>query len=240
MAWFLTKPSFCKVLYNQIVIAMKKIFFIGLSLIVVLSSCLKTPKAPPVGEARLKYVHAAVGVPSQNFYIDGQKLGITSVVYGQASATSTVQSGGRNFVFVDEITNAATAGTSGALEIGGYYTIFLVKDLQQKAGALGIGDNLTAPETGKAKVRFMHLNSFLDNSVKIDISGGTTPLEPALGFGKSTNYFQVPPGTKFTATATGVTTSPEIDFGIEAGKIYTIWLSGNASTDIKAFYYSSN
>ncbi|WP_159441082.1 DUF4397 domain-containing protein [Pedobacter caeni] len=219
---------------------MKKIFFIGLSLIVVLSSCLKTPKPAPVGEAKLRYVHAASGVASQNFFVDGQKLGMTSIVYGQTSASSTVQSGGRNFVFADEATNAVTGGTSGSLEIGGNYTIFLIKDLEQKPAAYGIGENLTAPETGKAKVRFMHFNSFLNNSVSIGISGGTTPLEPALGFGKITNYFQVPPGTKFTVTATGVTNSPEIDFGIVADKIYTIWLGGNASTDLRAFYYTSN
>lgn len=212
---------------------------ICIGMVTLLSSCLKDPKPVPVGEAKLRYVNAAYGSSAQSFYVNGKRFGDGFVNYGQASALFPVVSGTQSLTFADEATSEPTAGINGSLAIDGSYSIFLFKNLEGKAELLGIGDNLTAPNTGKAKVRFIHLNGFLNNSISIKTSTGTE-LANAIPFTNSTNYFQVDPGTRFMASGTGVTTNPEIDLGIQSGKIYTIWLSGSASTELKAYSFTAN
>ncbi|WP_342331134.1 DUF4397 domain-containing protein [Pedobacter sp. FW305-3-2-15-E-R2A2] len=212
---------------------------ICIGLVTLISSCLKEPKSVPVGEAKLRYVNAAYGSSAQSFYVNGKRFGEGVVNYGQASALFPVVSGTQSLTFADEATSEPTAGINGTLAIDGSYSIFLYKNSENKAELLGIGDNLTAPNTGKAKVRFIHLNGFLNNSISIKTGTGTD-LATAIPFANSTNYFQVDPGTKFIASGTGVTTNPEIDLGILSGKIYTIWLSGSAATELKAYSFTAN
>ncbi|NQX39820.1 protein of unknown function [Pedobacter steynii] len=212
---------------------------ICIGLATILSSCLKAPKPIPVGEAKLRYINAAFGSAAQAFYINGKRFGSGLVNYGQMSASFPVVSGTQSLAFADEASSQPTAGINGELEINGNYSIFLYKNLDGKAEVLGIGDNLTAPDAGKAKIRFIHLNGFLNNSIAIKVTGGAE-LISALPFANSSTYYQVDPGAKFIASGTGVTSNPEIDLGILAGKIYTVWLSGSDSTELKAYSFTAN
>lgn len=219
---------------------MKKILtVICIGLTTILSSCLKAPKPVPVGEAKLRYINAAFDSSAQSFYVNGKRFGAGLVNYGQASALFPILSGTQSMAFADEATAQPSAGINGDLEINGNYSIFLYKNLDGRAEVLGLGDNLTAPDAGKAKVRFIHLNGFLNNSIAIKTSTGTA-LVSEIPFASSSDYYQVDPGTKFVASGTGVTTNPEIDLGILAGKIYTIWLSGSSSTELKAYSFTAN
>jgi molybdopterin-binding protein len=205
----------------------------------ILSSCMKDPKPVPVGEAKLRYINAAYASPGQTFYIDGKKFGQTLSLYGEASDLLTTVSGTKVLAFVDAATSELTVAVNGNLAINESYSIFLYKNLDKVPSVLGIGDNLTAPNAGKAKVRFIHLNGFLNNSVSIKTSEGTE-LASAIGFARSSDYYQVDPGTKFIAAGTGVTTNPEINPGILAGKIYTVWLTGGSATELKAYSFTTN
>lgn len=229
---------------------MKKIFsypkkintalaIICIGLTSIFSSCVKDPKPVPVGEAKLRYINAAYASPGQAFYVNGKRFGQMLSLYGEASDVMPVESGAKVLAFVDAATTELTVAVNGNIAINESYSIFFYKNQDNAASILGIGDNFTAPAAGKAKVRFIHLNGFLNNSVSIKISGGAE-LASALAFARSSDYYQVDPGTKFIASGTGVTTNPEINPGIVAGKIYTIWLSGSAATELKAYSFTAN
>ena len=90
---------------------------------------------------------------------------------------------------------------------------------------------MSPPPSGKARVRFIHLNSFLNNSIRVAIVGGAD-LFAVLAFGNASVYYNVDPGSKFQVSATGVTTAPVIDANIQAGKIYTFFFNGSTATEL--------
>lgn len=206
-----------------------------------LSSCMKDPKPDPVGEAKIRYVNAFSGSSSQDLFVNDSKTGLFGVSYTEVSDRVTILSGLKNFFFVDEGTQKVNAATTGSILIGVDYLLFYARFLDGKGGIYGLGDNLSAPGAGKAKVRFVHLNGFLNNSIAIAVAAtGGASLSPALSFGTASQYFEVDPGTKFSVSSNGVTNAPVIDGSLVAGKIYTIWIDGTSATELTGHVIVSN
>jgi len=205
-----------------------------------LSSCLKEPDPVPTGEAKVRYVNAVPGSNPQNFYVNGQQLNSLTVSYGFASDYVTITSGYNNFIFADQGSTTGNATDAGTLAIGDVVTFFYYRTQDNKVLATGINDDLSAPAAGKAKVRFINIDSFLPpttSSIAITTVGGSA-LETALAFRGVSKYYEVNPGAQFSATATtatGVITAPNVNPGIVAGKTYTIWYSGTTATELTGY-----
>ena len=214
---------------------MKKILYLGFSLIIFLNSCVKRTEVP-VGEVKIRFVNALPPtLPNalpQDVYVNNGKLSIAAVAPGQATPYLSFYSGLNSLAMA----NTGTATANGDIysynaEIGSHATFFYTMSLLGTP-ATGIkGDDMTLPPAGKARVRFIHLNGFLNNSIKVDVVNGGE-LFGALGFGNASAYFNVDPLSKFQVSATGVTTAPVIDANIQAGKIYTIFFNGTAETEL--------
>ncbi|MHA4894768.1 DUF4397 domain-containing protein [Pedobacter sp. PWIIR3] len=217
---------------------MKRILFLSLGLLILVSGCVKKDETP-VGEAHLRFVNAVSGSASQDVYVGSTSVNQLGLGYAQATPYTSVTSGINLVSFADKGTLVANAIINYNTEIGSYSSVYYYKNLTGTLVAGAIRDDMTEPPSGKARVRFVHLNNFLDNSLRVSAVGGAE-LFPALVFGSASAYFDVAPGTKFQAAATGVVTSPEINFNVLAGKIYTIVLTGSVATELYAFSLLQN
>lgn len=210
---------------------MKRFLLAGLSVVVLLTSSCVKPKNAPTGDAHVRFVNAVVGSPSQDVYINSKLVSTGKLPYGAQTPYITYTAGISAMVFVDGITHISQASEDYGSDIGDYATVYFFSNLQGVLSAGGIKDNMTLPAAGKARVRFINLDYNLTNAMIMTVVGGSN-LFTSLQFGTASPYYEVDPGTKFQPSATGVTTAPVMDFNLQAGKIYTIWLSGGSSSDI--------
>ncbi len=210
---------------------MKRFLLAGLSAVVLLASSCVKPKNTPTGDAHIRFVNAVVGSPSQDVYINSVLVSSGKIPYGTQTPYMTYTAGISQIVFVDGITHISQAAEDYGSDIGDYATFYFYGNMQGTLSAGGIKDNMTPPATGKARVRFINLDYNLTNAMVMAVVGGSN-LFTSLQFATASTYYEVDPGTKFQASATGVTTSPVLDFGLKAGKIYTIWMSGPSATEI--------
>lgn len=209
---------------------MKKLFYLGL--IALFASCVKQDPPEPVGEIKVRFVNSLQTSTPQDMYIRGAKApNSLPLAYGEFSPYFTSTSGDNAFAFADAGTTSGVgnAGIAGNFKIGDNVTLFYFKKLKIDGGGLAAGvvidDNTAVP--GKAKVRFVHLNSSLENFINFTVDGvGGKVLNEGIGFAAASPYYEVDPGTKIKANATGITDPLIFDAGLLAGKIYTIWMDG--------------
>lgn len=219
-----------------------------LSLVILFASCSKKndPVEEPVGDLQIRAINTVNGSASQDLLVNSQ-VKASAVAYGNASAYSTITSGVSTVGFYDTGNNTTmNAGGSIELPIGVKASAYFVKT---GSGSLVVGyydDATTAPSTGKAKVRFFHLNNFLSltsttsTPISIAVNGSTATLVPSLSYGGMSTYFEVDAGTKFNFTATGVGGGSPYDGGIVANKIYTIWIDGTSSANLTGHIVEHN
>ncbi|RZL19252.1 MAG: DUF4397 domain-containing protein [Pedobacter sp.] len=208
---------------------MKKLSFPMLGLIVLLSSCMKEPKPEPVGEAKVRFTNAVLGSAPQDVYQNGVKMSVASLAYGDVSGYQTITSGSHFFGFTDNGTKVSNYEAGAGIDIGQNFTVIYYANID---GSKNIGfllDDMTAPPAGKAKVRFLHLNKFFPNHVTVAMEGGAD-LASVIPFAHSSAYFNVNAESIFEVKAAGLATNAVIDANIQAGKTYTIWLDGTATS----------
>jgi hypothetical protein len=218
---------------------MKKALLLTLSTIVLLASSCVKKKETPQGEAQVRFLNAVIGAPAHDVYIGDEKVVKSGLSYGVISPYISYTAGINIMAFVDPSTQITSAAENYGSDIGDQATVFLYANLQGRLTAGGIKDNMTAPAAGKARVRFINLHYNLTQAMIVSIQGGAQ-LFTQLPFGTASTYYEVTPGTKFTTQATGVTTNPVIDLGIQAGKIYNVWFSGATDTEIYGYGYTQN
>ncbi|HKG08791.1 MAG TPA: DUF4397 domain-containing protein [Pedobacter sp.] len=214
---------------------MKKLLYLGL--IVLFASCVKQPAPEPVGEIKVRFVNALETSVAQDMFIRGAKIpNSVAVLYGQASPYAVTTSGDNAFAFANMGTTegVANAGVAGKFEIGDKLSIYYSKKLLSQGGgliaALKYDDPVTVPD--KAKVSFIHLNHNLNNVMNFLTEDGE--VLHSMGFGLTSKYFALAPGTKIKINAATVTEPLLIDPLLEAGKNYTIWVDGPSETVLVA------
>ena len=212
---------------------MKKILFLALGLFACLTSCVKRQDVP-VGIAHVKFVNAVDSSANQDVYAGGQLLTKGPVGYGGYTEYFSVNSGFTIFEYTNSGTQEVTGQINHGMDIDSYSTVYYYRDLNSLIQTGATRDDMTLPPAGKARVRFIHLNFFLNNSINIGVVGAASPLAKDLVFRAASAYFDVDPGVRFQASATDVVTAPVIDARIAAGKIYTIWIDGSSRTDLRS------
>lgn len=212
--------------------------FLGLGLVVLLASCVKK-KVAPTTYAQVRFVNAVSNIPAQDIYIDNVLATTSPLEFGSVTNYFTYQSGLNLLTFNSTGTPNPTVSYTYGSSANEHATVFLYPDSLNNVYSGGIKDNMSAPPAGKARVRFVNLDGYLKNDLKITVTGGAV-LFTFLDFGNASNYYDVDPGATFTPSSTGVTNAPVMDTQIQAGKIYTIWLSATSSTKLIGHYTVQN
>lgn len=198
--------------------------------------CNKNDDTEVTGTAYVRAVNSAEASAPQDFYVDDSKQNSTALAYTQASSYSTVNAGTHNTQFRTSGTTTVNVSGGVFLNPGTYSTFYYCSDNT----GVAVQDDNTNPQSGKARVRFINLSSAFNNSVDFGITSGNK-IVTNLAYKVASAYNEVDAATSFQLYATGSSiVTLNIPTAIQAGKIYTIVISGATTTTITYTVYVQN
>jgi hypothetical protein len=208
---------------------MKKIKLAFLGLVAVsfaLVSCEEETTTTP-DTAKVNVVHASPNAPGVDLLVDGTKVNTSALSFPDNTGYLTVNAGARNFKVNVSGTSTTVIDATPTLTKNANYTVFAV-DSVSKISALLLTDDLTAPASGKAHVRFVHLSP---NAPAVDVAVASSG---AVVFGNKafkeyTAFTPLDAGSynldvRVAGTSTVALVLPTIT--LQAGKIYTVFAKG--------------
>ncbi len=193
--------------------------------LVMLSSCKKDEEATK-NYANVLVTHASPDAPGVDLLISDAKQNTSALNYPLNTGYLQVEAGTRNIKVNVAGTPTSVINKDLTLEKDKNYSVFAI-DSVSKLSALVLTDDLTAPASGKAHIRFIHL---APNSPQVDFSvlGGSVDFTNK-SFKDYTAFTPVDAGTytisvEFTQTQSFFAALPGIN--LQAGKIYTVFTKG--------------
>lgn len=180
-----------------------------------------------VDQANVMVVHASPDAPGVDLYVDDTKVNNAALNYPNNTGYLEVDAGERNF----KVT-AAGAGLGSpvidadvTLQSDMNYTVFAADELGSIMPIVLI-DDLTAPASGQAHIRFVHLSPDAPD-VDVVVQGGPE-LFSDLEFKEATAFNPVAAGS-YTVEVQPVGTdvaAVTATLELQAGKIYTVFAKG--------------
>jgi hypothetical protein len=209
--------------------------FIALAtLSVTLTACSKDDDITPPPISGLSVIHASPTTEKLDFYVENQKANKEDFAYTDKIDYLNLISGTRRLVIAKKGAATALLTEDFPLEPQKGYSLF-VYDKFETIKFLMIKDNLTAPASGKARIRFVHLSPDAP-AFNLAIAGKDTDLFTDKSFKGYTDFIDIDPAEKVTFNVKnkdgGAIAASIADVEIEANKIYTVWVKGLvAATD---------
>ncbi len=208
---------------------------------VFLTSCEKDD-VDESGSANLIVANASTGSAEQSFQLAGNTIVNGGLAFGDSQGYIATNSGNNlQAEFRNQGSSTAFASDDLDLDNGGNYTIFLAGEGQGARVKL-YEDDLSAPPSGQAKVRFIHLSDAAPANIDIRRASGDN-LVTNLAHDASSNYLNVGPGIlSLQVFATGQSTNlGNFDLSaFTAGKIYTIYVTGSTTDNISVHQITHN
>ncbi|CAM4379917.1 protein of unknown function [Pedobacter westerhofensis] len=204
-----------------------------LAVSVFISSCSKND-VDDSGTASIKVVNASPTSTPQGFYLANKTIVQSGLAFGNEK-DYVITNSGNNLELQFRNDGSATAYATGTFNVdrGKTYTVFLAGDGQSARVKL-YEDDLTAPASGQAKVRFVHLSDAAPASIDIRNAGGTN-IVANLGRDNASSFVAMAPGIlSLQVYGAGQTTNlGNFDITtLAAGKIYTVYVAGSTAGNI--------
>jgi hypothetical protein len=177
-------------------------------------------------KAKVMVVHASPDAPGVDVLIDNAKVNGSALTYPNNTGYLEVKSGDRNVKV--NVTGTSTTVIEADLELEGKknYSIFAV-DSVSSITALVISDDLTAPASGKAHIRFVHLSP---NAPAVDVAlDGGAVVFADYTFKENSSFTMLDAGTYDLEVRVAGTTVVALDLDpitLSEGKIYTVFAKG--------------
>ena len=202
-----------------------------LMLSVFVISCDKDDDDDVAAEAQVMVVHASPNAPAVDVRINNA-VALSSVAYPSNSAYTPLPAGTTNIKVSPAGTTTYVIDANVNLAANTTYSVFAI-DSVSKIKAAVVTDNLTAPASGKAHIRFFH---FSPNAPAVDIAvtGGPVLFSNRTFNDQATNtslsnFTPVDAASynlevRLAGTNTVVLTVPNVP--VTAGKIYTVFAKG--------------
>jgi hypothetical protein len=197
------------------------LLFTALFLIAVsFTSCSK--KAEVTGTSYVQVTNASQAASPIDFYVDNTKKNNTALAYNQSSGYISVTSTDHPALIKTSASGVTASSFNISPQPNIYYSIFYFGP-----NTAAYQDDMTAPQTG-------NLNLGVTANVDFGISGGAV-IASNLIAALASDYLEVAPGTTFSLYTSGSTTVLlSIPTSIQAGHIYTIYVSGVTQADLAA------
>lgn len=204
------------------------LYLISALIISSLNSCGKGEESS-VNIISLSVIHTSPGLPAIDFYYNGDRINGDSIIaYGDTIPNKFFNSGTASVVVKKYISSTTYISTSIEFESEKNYSFFIAGKPNEVTYLLTI-DDLSAPASGKAKLRFINLSPDApDLSFKMDSDN----LFGSMAFKAYSEFSLVDPGTHVISihnSASGAKLA-EQNLTIEAGKVYTVWAKGLSTT----------
>ncbi len=215
---------------NKINGYIKRLAFLSVAA-VLFSSCLKnlSNDNEPQNVAALNVVNASPGPMSINYFLDNNLVNTPSLQYGQKSGYILAVARVRQFDAARGGTLTSIFADTIELTTDKYYSLFLTGE-NTTLSSLFIEDELTTPEVGKSKIRFINLSPDA-GTLRLSLS------DPNIIFNgqsyKGASAFQEidPASYELKLKNSDGTEIDQDNLDVAAGKIYTIWAGGLVEGD---------
>lgn len=176
--------------------------------------------------ANVLVTHASPNAPGVDLLIDGSKVNTSALAFPLNTGYLKAESGTRNVKVNVAGTTTTVINADLNLEKDKNYSVFAI-DSVSKISAIVVADDLTAPASGKAHVRFIHLSPNAP-AVDVAVTGGAVVFGNK-SFKDATAFTPLNAGTyNLEVRVAGTTTValPLPGITLEAGKIYTVFAKG--------------
>lgn len=199
--------------------------------------------APAPDQARVMIVNGAAGINVGVKVLagDAEKAQLT---YGQNSTYQSVNTGDQIFK-VNVASSGQNVVTSPAFKTEkdkSYSYLIYTPSTTVAGGGLTVADDLTAPASGKAKVRLVNLSLASTGALRLSqqLAVGYSDIISDVAFPGASNFIEINAGPLNLAVSAGNPSLPIYQVGdgsgsgtgtktYTAGKIYTIVVSGDAN-----------
>lgn len=176
--------------------------------------------------ANVLVTHASPDAPGVDLLVDNSKVNSSALAFPSNTGYLKVESGARNIKVNAAGTSTTVINADLTFEENKNYSIFAV-DSVSKISAIVLTDDLTAPASGKAHVRFVHLSP---NAPAVDVAlDGGAVVFANKAFKEATAFTPLDAGSYDleVRVAGGSTVALDLDpITLEAGKIYTVFAKG--------------
>ncbi len=184
-----------------------------------------TSPTPTESNSYVQVIHSSPDAPGVDLLVDNTIVG-NNLTFPNNTGYLTVTSGTRNIKV--NVTGTTTTAIEANLnfEAENYYSIYAVNNVAN-IEPLVIQDDLTAPASGKAHVRFLHLSP---NAPAVDITlpDGTVVFSDQ-SFKDFTDFIPLDSGTYDLQVRLAGTDTVVLDLNgisLEEGKIYSVFAKG--------------
>ena len=194
-------------------------------------ACNKDNNKTDMSKSKLMVVHASPNAPNVDVRINNA-VSLTNVPYPNNSNYTEVNSGSTNIKVSPTGTTTYVIDATVNLDANKNYSVFAI-DSVSKIKAAVVSDDLTAPASGKAHVRFFHFSANAP-AVDIAVTGGAVLFSNRKFNDQATNaslanFTPLNAGTynlevRAAGTNTVVLALPNIT--LTARKIYTVFAKG--------------
>jgi hypothetical protein len=175
---------------------------------------------------KVMVTHASPNAPGVDLLVDNTKVNTADLTFPNSTAYLSVETGMRNFKVNVAGTTTTVINADLTIDENKNYSVFAV-DSVSKISAVVVADDLTAPASGKAHVRFIHLSPNAP-AVDVAVTGGAVVFGNK-SFKDATAFTPLDAGTyNLEVRVAGTTTValPLPGITLEAGKIYTVFAKG--------------
>lgn len=177
-------------------------------------------------QGKLLVLHASPDAPGVDLLIDDTKVNSAALAFPNNTGYLNVEAGDRNFKVNAAGTTTTVINANVMVDPNTNYSLFAINRLSS-IDALLLVDDLTAPASGKAHVRFAHLSPDAP-AVDVTLTTGTVLFGNA-SFKSVTAFTPLDAGTynlqaRVAGTSTVALEIPNVT--LTAGKIYTVFARG--------------
>jgi hypothetical protein len=192
-----------------------------------LNSCKKDEAS---GTGYIQFVNASELSSPLDFYVSDVKKNNAALAYTQSTPYFEVSAKEQPAIVKVAANGQNVFNFNVTPQNGAYYSIYYFT----QGTAVAYQDDLTAPETGKARVRFVNLNVEATKANDFGIANSTR-LVKKLTAKVDSKYFDVEPNTTFSAyVADSTAVLLNIPTTVAANRIYTIVLTGQDAAGLRA------
>ncbi len=194
----------------------------------------ETTPTPTVDKSNVLVVHASPNAPGVDLLVDNVKVNSAALSFPDNTGYLSVNAGARNLKVNAAGTTTTVINATPTLTKNMNYSVFAIDSLS-KISPLVTVDDLTAPASGKAHIRFIHLSP---NAPAVDVSVVGQAAGVGIFTNRSFNKTITPTQQAFTSVDAATynlevrvagSTTVALAVGnvtLAAGKIYTVFAKG--------------
>jgi hypothetical protein len=206
--------------------------WVGMAFLTVFFAACMDDDSTPVNPVPVGFVfiyHASPDAPSLDLVVDNRPANLGTLDYSDHSGYLNFYTGDRNLKFTPANASSALIDTTFNVADGNAYSVFVINRLSAGLETLIVADSTSAPEEGKAMVRFVNLSP---DAPAFDVATTDTAagaLFENISFKGATSFQQVDAGTytfNVQQAGTETTSVSAKDVSISPGGYYTIITRG--------------